>query len=75
LALKALAVGGIFVAGGIVTKILPKVKDGTFFRAFCEKSQFKDLLSNVPVQVVLNEEAPLLGAAAEAARIFSEQGR
>lgn len=73
LALKALAVGGIFVAGGIVTKILPKVKDGTFFRAFCEKSRFENLLSKVAVQAVLNQEAPLLGAAAEAARILAEQ--
>jgi glucokinase len=75
LALKAFAVGGMFVAGGIVTKILPKVKDGTFFRAFCEKSKFENLLRQVAIQAVLNEEAPVLGSAAEAARILSEQRR
>jgi glucokinase len=69
LALKALARGGLFVAGGIVTKILPKMKDGTFFRAFCEKSKFETLLSRIPIRIALNEEAPLLGSAAEAARI------
>ena len=55
------------MAGGIVLKILPKIKDGAFLRAFCRKSQFSRLLSEIPVQVVLSEEAPLLGAAAEAA--------
>jgi glucokinase len=68
LALKALALGGVFVAGGIVARILPKMSDGTFLRAFCQKSKFSGLLAQVPVHVVLSEETPLLGAAAEAAR-------
>ncbi len=67
LALKALARGGVFVAGGIAPKILPKIQNGAFFRAFCEKEKFQELLSHFPIHVVLNEEAPLLGAAAEAA--------
>ena len=70
LALKALSLGGLFVAGGIAPKILPKMADGTFLRAFCAKSKFRDLLSQVPVHLVLSEEAPLLGAAAEAARVL-----
>jgi glucokinase len=67
LALKALARGGVFVAGGIAPKILPKMQNGKFFTAFCEKEKFEELLSHIPIQIVLNEEAPLLGAAAEAA--------
>jgi glucokinase len=67
LALKALARGGVFVAGGIAPKILPKIQKGNFFAAFCEKEKFQELLSHIPIHVVLNEEAPLLGAAAEAA--------
>lgn len=67
LALKALARGGVFVAGGIAPKILPKMQSGKFFKAFCEKEKFQELLSHVPIHIVLNEEAPLLGAAAEAA--------
>jgi len=67
LALKALARGGVYVAGGIAPKILPKLQNGKFFRAFCEKERFQELLSHVPIHIVLNEEAPLLGAAAEAA--------
>jgi len=71
LALKALSLGGVFVAGGIVARILPKMSDGTFLRAFCLKSKFAELLSQIPVQVVLSDEAPLLGAAAEAARTLA----
>ncbi len=67
LALKALARGGVFVAGGIAPKILPKIREGAFFKAFCEKEKFQELLSHFPIHIVLNEEAPLLGAAAEAA--------
>jgi glucokinase len=66
LALKVLALGGLYVAGGIAVKILEKMKDGTFFHAFKDKWKFEGLLSEVPVSIVLNESAPLLGAAYEA---------
>ncbi len=66
LALKVLALGGVFVAGGIAVKILEKMKDGTFFKAFQDKWKFEALLNNFPVSVVLNESAPLIGAAYEA---------
>jgi glucokinase len=72
LALKALARAGVFVAGGIAPKILPKMSDGTFLRAFRNKEKFDEMLSRVPVQIVLNEEAPLLGSAAEAFRALGE---
>ena len=66
LALKVLALGGVFVAGGIAVKILDKIKDGTFFKSFQDKWKFEGLLNNIPVSVVLNESAPLIGAAYEA---------
>ena len=66
LALKVLALGGVYVAGGIAVKILPKMQDGTFFNAFKDKWHFEKMLLNVPVSVVLNESAPLIGAAYEA---------
>jgi len=66
LALKVLALGGVYVAGGIAVKILPKMQDGTFFNSFRDKWHFTEMLSNVPVSVVLNESAPLIGAAYEA---------
>jgi glucokinase len=66
LALKVLALGGVYVAGGIAVKILDKMKDGTFFNTFKDKWHFTPMLENVPVSVVLNESAPLIGAAYEA---------
>jgi glucokinase len=66
LALKVLALGGVYVAGGIAIKILPKIQDGTFFKFFRDKWHFTEMLSNIPVSVVLNESAPLIGAAYEA---------
>jgi len=68
LALKVLARGGVWVAGGIAVKIRKKMEDGAFFRAFCEKEKFGALLAQIPIQMVLNEEAPLLGAMSQAAR-------
>jgi glucokinase len=66
LALRVLAFGGIYVAGGIAVKILPKMQDGTFFRAFCDKGSFAPILARIPIHVVLNEDAPLWGAAYQA---------
>ena len=66
LALKVLALGGVYVAGGIAVRIIEKIKEGGFFKAFKDKWHFENLLANIPVSVVLNESAPLLGAAYEA---------
>jgi glucokinase len=69
LALKVLSLGGMYVAGGIAVKILDKMKDGTFFNSFRDKWHFEKLLQNIPVSVILNENAPQLGAAYEALRL------
>ena len=66
LALKVLARGGIWIAGGIAVKIRKKMEDGSFFRAFCEKEKFAALLAQIPIQIILNEEAPLIGAMSRA---------
>lgn len=63
LALRVLAYGGIFVAGGIALKVLAKMKDGSFVRAFCDKAHLADILARIPISIVLNEDAPLWGAA------------
>ncbi len=63
LALKILATGGVFLGGGIAPKVLPRLMDGTFLRAFCDKGRFARGLAKVPVRVVLNEDCALLGAA------------
>jgi glucokinase len=66
LALKVLALGGVYVAGGIAVKILSKMQDGAFFASFKDKWHFTAMLEDVPVSIVLNEAAPLIGAAYEA---------
>ena len=67
LALRAKALGGVYVGGGIAPKILSKLADGEFLRAFAAKGRYADLLAQVPVRVILNEEAALRGAASYAA--------
>ncbi|MFY9289014.1 MAG: glucokinase [Alphaproteobacteria bacterium] len=68
LALKALATGGIYLGGGIAPKILQKLRDGTFMKAFVDKGRFSSLMSRIPVRIILNEKAALLGAAYYACR-------
>jgi glucokinase len=63
LALKAMATGGIFLSGGITPKILPKLSGPLFMRAFLEKGRLRSLLETIPVQVITNDKAGLLGAA------------
>jgi glucokinase len=63
LALTAYATGGLYLAGGIAPKILQKLEDGTFMRSFTAKGRLRPLTERVPVFVLLNEQAPLYGAA------------
>jgi glucokinase len=66
LALKMLSVGGLYVGGGIAPRILEKLKDGTFMKAFTDKGRLSQLLVNMPVRVILESRAALMGAAAYA---------
>jgi glucokinase len=68
LAVRSVARGGIFVAGGIAVKILPKLKDGRFVAAARHKEKMTEFLAQVPIRVVLDEECPLKGAAHVAAK-------
>jgi len=64
LALRVLAYGGVYLAGGIAVKILPLLQKSTFCSAFSDKgSLVGPILRNIPIAVVLNEDAPVLGAA------------
>ena len=67
LALRAKSVRGLYVGGGIAPKIIAKLHDGTFMRAFKDKGRYADFMAAIPVQVVLNEQAGLRGAAYHAA--------
>src|SRR4029077_1918354 len=74
LALKMMATGGIFLGGGISPKILPKLTGPLFMRAFLEKGRLRPLLEGIPVQVITNDKAGLLGAA-RCAAATSSNGR
>ncbi|MGD8370173.1 MAG: glucokinase [Syntrophobacterales bacterium] len=63
LALIAMTTGGVYLGGGIPPKILPKLKESMFMQAFTNKGRFSELLEKIPVRVILNEQAALLGAA------------
>ena len=63
LALKVMATGGLFLAGGISPKILAKLQGPVFMQSFLAKGRLRSLMESVPVQVVTNEKAGLLGAA------------
>ena len=67
LALRSLSTGGFFIGGGIAPKILPALVDGRFLHAFRGKTAFQEMLASMPVKVILNSEAGLLGAAVHAA--------
>jgi len=66
LALKILSTGGLYVGGGIAPRILEKLKDGTFMKAFTGKGRLTPIVQAIPVRIVLDSQAALLGAAAYA---------
>jgi glucokinase len=69
LALKALALGGVIVAGGIAPRMLPALRAGSFVAAFRDKGRLSSLMETIPVLVVLNPKTALLGAARVAASL------
>lgn len=66
LALKMLAVGGVYVGGGIAPRILPALRDGRFVEAFLQKGRLRPVLEPIPVHVILDPRTALWGAAAVA---------
>lgn len=67
LALLGTATGGVYIGGGIAPKILPRLSDGRFVRAFLDKGRFEGYLRRIPVRVLLNDRTAMLGAARRAA--------
>lgn len=61
-ALTYMATGGIYIGGGMITKILPLINREAFENAFLNKGRFKDFINNIPVYVILDETAPSIGA-------------
>src|SRR5213593_1971892 len=67
LALRSVSTGGLYIGGGIAPKILPALGTGLFMRAFLAKPPLEEMLTGMPVKVILNAKAGLLGAAVYAA--------
>jgi glucokinase len=63
LALKTLATGGVYIGGGIAPRLLPLLDEGSFLTAFRRKGRMADLLFRMPVHVILEPRAALIGAA------------
>ena len=63
LALQYLSKGGVYLGGGIAPKIVPLLQEGGFMQAFLAKGRFEKYLSEIPVKVVMDKSASLLGVA------------
>jgi glucokinase len=72
LALTLMATGGVYIGGGIVTKILPKMTTGRFLDSFKAKQPLAHLVAEIPVRVILNPKASQIGAAHAAAELALE---
>ncbi len=70
LALKSLALSGVYVGGGIAPKVLKALSSGRFLDAFRDKGRYKSLMSHIPVKVILNDRTGLMGAARYAASLI-----
>jgi glucokinase len=71
LALRTMATAGVYVGGGIAPRILPLLSAGSFMHAFRAKQPMHELVSRIPVAVILNPRSGLLGAAVHAGRMKS----
>ncbi|HUD22923.1 MAG TPA: glucokinase [Acidobacteriaceae bacterium] len=72
IALKVLALGGMYLGGGIAPKSLKTLTSGGFMQAFLDKGRLSSLMESIPVRVILDESCALLGAAAYAEARASE---
>jgi glucokinase len=70
LALQVMAIGGVYVGGGIAPKIIWKLKDGAFMKAFKDKGRLSRIVAQIPVKVIMNERTALLGAASRATALL-----
>ena len=72
LALRSMATAGVYLGGGIPPKILPALQAPHFLEAFRAKAPMEELVEAIPVSVILEPEAALLGAAVAASELGSE---
>jgi len=63
LALRSLATAGLYIGGGIAPQILTTLRNGRFIEAFVDKGPMRMLLEQVPIMVIREQQAALVGAA------------
>ncbi|HEV7426910.1 MAG TPA: glucokinase [Thermoanaerobaculia bacterium] len=73
MALRLLARGGVYLAGGVAAKNVDRFTDGRFMNAFLRKGRFQNILAAIPVNLITNPKVGLLGAAEMAMRVASGQ--
>jgi glucokinase len=71
IALRMVATAGVYIGGGIAPKILPALREGGFLEAFRAKEPMAHLVATMPVSVILNPEAGLLGSAVHAQEVLA----
>ena len=69
-ALQELCFGGLWISGGTAPKHVENFKSGLFMKQFSDKGRLKDILKNIPVNVILEEEFGLFSAACRAKMLF-----
>ena len=69
LALKTYAIGGVYLGGGIVPKMFEAFQQNGFLDLFFRKGRYTEMMKEIPVRVILNSNAPLIGAAHYAAEM------
>jgi glucokinase len=74
LALRTLARGGVYLAGGIAAKNIHRFTDGAFLAAFTRKGRFREVMLTMPVDLIVNEQVGLIGATERARRSLPESG-
>lgn len=72
LALTSLAFGGIYLAGGISAKLADDLRASSFLQAFADKGRMRNLLEHIPIKLIINESAGLLGAESVARGLIVE---
>ena len=73
LALKVLATGGVYIGGGIPPRLLPQLQQSRFIETFVNKGRFRDLLANIPVNVICRSDAAILGVAYDGLRMMANR--
>jgi glucokinase len=63
LALTVMATGGVFIGGGIIVKMLPRLRESEFLHSFLAKGRYRSVMAEIPVRIILNPKASRIGAA------------